>query len=136
MSFCQEVDIATYVTEYVGDRPDNTIFKNASGQYFVNGTYSDEEYRTKAIVDDEKEFEKMRRANNLDYRAAIDGYNRHTLKRPGRAAAYVTHSLQTIKAHMEELMSPERHRRRFLRFRQRQYTYGDIAKRIVFGDVQ
>jgi len=48
---CQ-VDIATYVTEYVGDRPYNTIFKNAAGQHSVNGTYSNEEYLTKAMFND------------------------------------------------------------------------------------
>jgi len=40
-----------------------------------------------------------------------------------------------MEPRMEELMSPERRRRRCLRFRQRQYTYNDIANRTVFGDV-
>jgi len=77
----------------------------------------------------------VRRANNIDYRAVIDRYNAHTLKLPGHAAAYVNHALSTIKPRMDEFISPKRRRRRLLRFRQRQYTYDDIAKLIVFDNV-
>jgi len=127
--------IATYVAENIGDRPENLIFKDARSQHWAHGTYSDEEYRTKAMFDDEKAFERASREDNIAYRDAIDGFSTHTLKRLGHASAYVDYALTTIEARMSQLMSPTRRHRTFLRFRKRQHTYADITNRIVFGDV-
>ena len=95
---------------------------------------SSSDYRFDNMAKEAEKYERMRRSTNLEYSAAINSYSSTSLKSPGQVESYADVTYAHLDILQDELLSADRKRWRFQRFRASQRATARLARDLCGSD--
>ncbi|CAM9157688.1 unnamed protein product, partial [Phaeothamnion confervicola] len=95
---------------------------------------STSDYRFDNMAKEAEKYERLRRSTNLDYSTAINAYSTTSLRTPGQVESYANITYAHLDALSMELLSADRKRWRFQRFRASQRAIARLARDLCGSD--